>query len=90
MNRFLIGNNTLMNNEVDTLINELNKVEGITEIIINSPNDIFIEKSGNLIQIDTKLKKNEINNFCANIAKFNKKSLTTIFINIPTITLKYI
>ena len=57
---FLTGNIHLSTNEVDLLLAELKKVNGVSEVIINSPDNIFIEKSGNLIQLDTKLSKDDM------------------------------
>jgi pilus assembly protein CpaF len=65
----------MSSNSVNLLLAEIQKINGVTEVIINSPQKIFIEKSGELIQIDAELDKKEINEFCKDVARNNNKIL---------------
>ena len=61
--------NTLWN-----LIHDLEKKAGITEIVINGPKHIFVEKGGHFIQINANLPMSDIHQFIQDIAQFNKKA----------------
>lgn len=60
--------NTLWN-----LINDLNKKSGITEIAINGPKHVFVEKGGHFIQINANIPKDDIVSFVHEVAALNKK-----------------
>lgn len=62
-----------MANEVWALIDELGKKNGITEIMINSPESIFIERQGQIIQINAQLTDKGIDQFVLEVAKLNGK-----------------
>ncbi len=59
-------------NSVWKLINELAKKSGITEIIVNSSDNVFIEREGELILLNIKLVPEDIVIFCRDVAKYNK------------------
>ena len=61
-----------VNNSVWKLLAELSKKSGITEVIINSTENIFIERDGELILLNVKIIPEDIILFCKDIAKFNK------------------
>ena len=63
-----------MKNSVWELLKNLEKKEGITEIIVNSPSHIFIERAGDLIRLDINLKSEDIMSFCVEVAKMNNSS----------------
>lgn len=59
-------------NTVWKLLEDLRKKQGITEIIINAPDNVYIERTGDLIRLDVQLKPDDILSFCKEVAKFNK------------------
>jgi len=62
-----------MNNSVWNLLNDLGKKAGITEVLINSPKHIFVEKSGQFIQLNANLPEDDIYSFIKDIATKNQK-----------------
>lgn len=60
-------------NSVWKLINELGQKKGITEIVINDPKRVFVERQGQFIQLNVQLSKNDLYEFAKEIAHFNKK-----------------
>ncbi len=62
-----------MTNAIWNLINDLNKKTGITEILINDPKHVFVERSGQLIQINANLPEKDIAEFIKEIADYNQK-----------------
>jgi pilus assembly protein CpaF len=60
-------------NSVWKMIQDLSNKKGISEIVINGPKNIFVERSGQFIQLDVQLSKNDIYEFCHDIASYNKK-----------------
>jgi len=54
------------------LLNDLSSKKGITEIIINNTDNIYIERDGELIRLNVRIPAEEIMSFCKDIAKFNK------------------
>jgi pilus assembly protein CpaF len=60
-------------NTVWSLINDLETKKGISEIVINDPKTVFVERSGHFIQLNVNLNKNDIYLFIEDIANFNKK-----------------
>lgn len=63
-----------MNNEnsVWKLIDDLNKKQGITEIIVNDTDNVYIERDGELIRLNVDLIPKDIMDFCVQVAKLNK------------------
>lgn len=59
-------------NSVWSFINKLSQKEGINEIIINEPDNVYIERNSELIRLDVKLIPKDIMEFCSDIAKLNK------------------
>lgn len=62
-----------MNNSIWNLINDLNKKAGITEILINGPKSVFVEKGGQFIQLNANLPPVDIQTFIKEVADFNNK-----------------
>lgn len=60
-------------NTVWSLIHNLNSKKGITEIIINDHDKIFIERAGELIQLSEKVSSKDLLSFCQDVARINKK-----------------
>lgn len=60
-------------NGINDLITELNKKAGISELIINKNDNIYVEKDGEMIRIDAKFSDEEIEEFCRSLAEFNRK-----------------
>ncbi len=60
--------------KVHDFLDEIAKRTGITEVIINRPDNVFVEKDGELIKLETKFKDEEIENFCQDVALFNRKN----------------
>lgn len=63
------------NNPVWVLIEKLNSKSGITEIAINGPDDVFIEKEGTFVAVDVKITQKSINEFVQQISVFNQKDI---------------
>lgn len=61
-------------NTVTKLLKDLSTKDGITEIIINNPSNIYIERQGDLIRLNTTLDPKDIIQFCKDVAIFNKTS----------------
>ena len=60
-------------NKIYELLEEISTRGGVTEVIINRLDNIFVEVDGELIRLDLKLTNDEIDNFCLEIANSNKK-----------------
>jgi pilus assembly protein CpaF len=60
-------------NSIWNLINDLSKKSGITEILINSPKHVFVEKGGQFIQINANLPAADIKEFVKEVADLNQK-----------------
>lgn len=60
-------------NSIWNLINDLSKKSGITEILINSPKHVFVEKGGQFIQINANLPAADIKQFVKEVADLNQK-----------------
>jgi pilus assembly protein CpaF len=63
---------------INDLIDELSKKAGISELIINKPDNVYVEKDGEMIRIDAKFSEDEIDLFCLDIAEFNRKSFDAL------------
>jgi len=61
-------------NAVWALVNDLGTKKGITEIVINGPKDVFVERGGQFIQLNVQLTKKDIHDFSVELAQFNKKT----------------
>jgi pilus assembly protein CpaF len=59
------------NNSVWKLINDLSSKKGITEIVINNPKTVFVERGGQFIQLNVDLVKEDIYSFVDEVAKLN-------------------
>ena len=62
-----------MTNAIWNLLNDLGKKEGITEILINNPKNVFIERAGQFIQLSANLPPNDIASFIKEVADLNQK-----------------
>jgi pilus assembly protein CpaF len=62
-----------MTNALWNLLNDLNKKAGITEILINGPKLVFVEKSGQFIQLNANLPAEDIQHFIQEVAAMNQK-----------------
>ena len=60
-------------NKVNELFEEINKKSGISEVIINNLDNIYVEKDGELIRIDVKFTNEDVEEFCQNLATHNRK-----------------
>ena len=58
-------------NSVWALINEISKKQGVTEIIINRPDLIFVEHQGELVKLNAKVDAQDMENFVEEMAHFN-------------------
>jgi len=63
----------MQNNAIWNLINDLNKKSGITEILINGPKHVFVERGGQFIQLNANLPANDIHAFITEVASMNQK-----------------
>jgi len=57
--------------KVQDLIDEIAKKAGISEIIFNRGDSVFVEKDGELIRLDVKFSDEELEGFCQEVAAFN-------------------
>lgn len=69
----------MVKNTISDLMEELSKKAGISEVIINRPDNVYVEKDGELIRLDLTVKDPEIEAFCQEIAKFNRKEFSSEF-----------
>ena len=60
-------------NPVWTLIEKLSNKNGITEIAVNGPDEVYIEKEGQFVQLDVKITKKSIEQFVNDVSVFNNK-----------------
>jgi pilus assembly protein CpaF len=60
--------------KIHDFLDELAKRNGITEVIINRPDNVFVEKDGELIKLETKFREEDIEAFCQEVAAYNRKS----------------
>ncbi|MBY0517993.1 MAG: Flp pilus assembly complex ATPase component TadA [Bacteriovoracaceae bacterium] len=67
------------NNSVWNLLNEIGKKQGITEIIINRSDLIFVEHQGELVKLNTKVEPQDLDNFVEEIAHLNQKKFSPEF-----------
>ncbi len=63
------------NNSVWILIEKLSTKTGITEIAINGPDDVYIEKDGNFVPVEVKITQKSILEFVQQVASFNQKDI---------------
>lgn len=61
-------------NSIWKLLTDLNTKSGITEISINGPKHVFVERAGQFIQIVTNLPKEDISEFIQDVANYNLKT----------------
>ncbi len=67
-------------NVIFGLIEELGKKAGISEVIINRLDNVYVEKDGEMIRLDTKFTEDEIEEFCQEVALYNRKEFSS---NVP-------
>jgi pilus assembly protein CpaF len=61
-----------MENSIWKLLKELGSKKGITEIIINNQDMVYIEREGELIRLNVAIDPNDLLPFCHDVAKLNK------------------
>ena len=64
---------TIQKNRIYDFLEEASKKSGISEVIINRNDNVFVEKDGEMIKIDSKFSDEEIDNFCNDLANYNRK-----------------
>lgn len=57
------------------LLQDLSQKKGITEIVVNDPKRVFVEREGNFIQLNVPLTAKDIQDFCQDVAKINQRHL---------------
>lgn len=60
--------------KIHDFLDELAKRSGITEVIINRPDNVFVESKGDLIKIEAKFRDEDLEAFCQDIAAYNRKT----------------
>ena len=60
-------------NSVWNLLRDLEQKKGITEVVINDPKRVFVERQGQFIQLNIQLSKNDLYEFAKEVANFNKR-----------------
>ncbi len=66
-------------NTVWALVNDLASKKGITEIVINGPKTVFVERGGQFTQLNVSLTKTDMYEFINEVASYNKKVCDTSF-----------
>lgn len=61
------------NNGVWALLKELSKKAGVTEVIINTHQNVFVEHNGELVKLNVELKAPDLDLFAMDVAKLNQK-----------------
>lgn len=59
-------------NSLWKLLNDLKLKKGISEIIFNNAETVYIERAGEMIRLAVELEKKDFEEFCQDVAKFNK------------------
>jgi pilus assembly protein CpaF len=62
-----------MANTVWALLDEIAKKQGITEVILNRPDNIFVEHQGELVKLSAKVLPEDMDSFVQEVAKQNSK-----------------
>lgn len=62
-----------MSNSIWNLLTDLEKKNGITEILINGPKSIFVERGGQFIQLNANIPPQDIAQFISEVATLNQK-----------------
>jgi len=60
-------------NSVWNLLKDLEQKKGITEVVINDPKKVFVERQGQFIQLNIQLSKNDLYDFATEVAHYNKR-----------------
>ena len=55
------------------LLNDIAKKGGISEVVINSPKQVFVERGGKFLQINASFSEDDVWNFVKEISEFNQK-----------------
>lgn len=71
-------NKVTMENSVWQLIQDLSTKQGISEIVINDPKRVFVERQGQFIQLNVSISKKDIYDFAKEVALFNKKEFDAL------------
>ena len=66
-------NENTSQNSVWNLITELSRKDGISEIVINDVNRVFVEREGQFIQLNVEINKKDIKGFIEEVAAYNRK-----------------
>lgn len=61
-----------MDNSIWKLLEDLKPKKGVTEVIINAPDNVYIEKEGDLIRLNVELNADHFEPFCQEVAKQNQ------------------
>lgn len=61
-------------NTIWQLLRDLQKKKGISEIIINNSQTVYIERSGEMIRLAIDLKESDFDEFCNDVASFNNSN----------------
>ncbi|HXH76507.1 MAG TPA: ATPase, T2SS/T4P/T4SS family [Bacteriovoracaceae bacterium] len=65
-------------NKINELIEELSKKSGISELIINKNDNVYVEREGELLRLDIKFSDEDVDDFCQEIAKYNRKEFNEL------------
>ncbi len=63
--------------KVSDLLDEIAKKSGISEVIINNLDNVYVEKDGELIRLDVKFSHEDLEIFCQDIANSNRKEFNS-------------
>ncbi|AYF45024.1 MULTISPECIES: CpaF family protein [Halobacteriovorax] len=63
-------------NSIWKMLDDLSTKRGISEIVINGPNSVFVERAGEFIGLNVNINKKDILDFATEVAIFNKKEFS--------------
>ncbi|MDC1174799.1 ATPase, T2SS/T4P/T4SS family [Bacteriovoracaceae bacterium] len=65
-----------MTNKVWSLLEDLNQKKGITEVVINGPKKVFVERAGQFIQLNYPIPLEDLHDFANEVANNNSTSFS--------------
>ena len=63
-------------NSIWKMLEDLSTKKGISEIVINGSNSVFVERAGEFIGLNVQINKRDILEFSQEVASYNKKEFS--------------
>jgi pilus assembly protein CpaF len=64
---------SMQQNKMFQLMDELSRKVGVTELIVNGVDNVYVEKDGELLRLDINFSDQELDDFCQTVATANHK-----------------